>query len=44
MRENTLGLTAVLASGEIVRTGGRARKSSAGYDLTRSNGCELKPS
>lgn len=35
MRENTLGLTAVLASGEIVRTGGRARKSSAGYDLTR---------
>ena len=35
MRENTLGLTAVLASGELVRTGGRARKSSAGYDLTR---------
>ena len=35
MKENTLGLTAVLASGEIVRTGGRARKSSAGYDLTR---------
>lgn len=35
MRENTLGLTAVLASGEVVRTGGRARKSSAGYDLTR---------
>jgi len=35
MRENTLGLTAVLASGEIVHTGGRARKSSAGYDLTR---------
>ena len=35
MRENTLGLTAVLASGEIIRTGGRARKSSAGYDLTR---------
>ena len=35
MRENTLGLTAVLASGEVIRTGGRARKSSAGYDLTR---------
>ena len=35
MRENCLGLTAVLASGEVVRTGGRARKSSAGYDLTR---------
>ena len=35
MRENTLGLTAVLASGEVVTTGGRARKSSAGYDLTR---------
>ena len=35
MRENTLGLTAVLASGEIVHTGGSARKSSAGYDLTR---------
>ncbi len=35
MRENVLGLTVVLPSGEIVRTGGRARKSSAGYDLTR---------
>jgi D-lactate dehydrogenase (cytochrome) len=35
MRENVLGLTAVLASGEVMRTGGRARKSSAGYDLTR---------
>jgi D-lactate dehydrogenase (cytochrome) len=35
MRENVLGLTAVLADGEIVRTGGRARKSSSGYDLTR---------
>jgi D-lactate dehydrogenase (cytochrome) len=35
MRENVLALTVVLASGEIVKTGTRARKSSAGYDLTR---------
>jgi len=35
MRDNVLGLTAVLASGEIIRTGGRAKKSSSGYDLTR---------
>lgn len=35
MKDNVLGLTAVLASGEIITTGGRARKSSAGYDLTR---------
>lgn len=35
MREDTLGLTVVLAGGEVVRTGGRARKSAAGYDLTR---------
>ena len=35
MRENVLYLTAVLADGRIVKTGGRARKSAAGYDLTR---------
>ena len=35
MREVTLGLTVVTGTGDIIRTGGRARKSSAGYDLTR---------
>jgi D-lactate dehydrogenase (cytochrome) len=35
MRDNVLGMTAVLADGQILKTGGRARKSSAGYDLTR---------
>jgi D-lactate dehydrogenase (cytochrome) len=34
MRENILGLTVVMPSGETVQTGGRARKSSSGYDLT----------
>jgi D-lactate dehydrogenase (cytochrome) len=35
MRENVLGLTVVTANGDIIKTGTRARKSSAGYDLTR---------
>ena len=35
MRDNVLGLTVVLADGRIITTGGRARKSASGYDLTR---------
>jgi len=34
MRANAIGLTVVTPQGEIIKTGGRARKSSAGYDLT----------
>jgi D-lactate dehydrogenase (cytochrome) len=35
MRENVLSLTVVLPDGRIIRTAHRARKSAAGYDLTR---------
>ncbi len=35
MKDNVLAVTAVMADGEEIRTARRARKSSAGYDLTR---------
>ena len=35
MRENVVSLIAVIADGQVVRRASRARKSSAGYDLTR---------
>ena len=35
MKDNVLSVEVVMANGEIIRTASRARKSSAGYDLTR---------
>lgn len=34
MKSNVIGLTVVTPQGEVIKTGGRARKSAAGYDLT----------
>jgi D-lactate dehydrogenase (cytochrome) len=34
MQNNIVNMTVVLANGKVIRTGGRARKSSSGYDLT----------
>jgi D-lactate dehydrogenase (cytochrome) len=35
MKDNVLALKAVLANGEVIKTAQRAKKSAAGYDLTR---------
>jgi FAD/FMN-containing dehydrogenase len=35
MRDNVINMTVVMPNGEIIKTGGRAKKSSAGYDLAR---------
>ncbi len=35
MRDNVISLTAVMPDGAVVKTGARAKKSAAGYDLTR---------
>jgi len=35
MRENVINMTVVMPNGDIIKTGGRAKKSSAGYDLAR---------
>lgn len=35
MRDNVISITAVMPDGQVIRTASRARKSSAGYDLTR---------
>jgi (R,R)-butanediol dehydrogenase/meso-butanediol dehydrogenase/diacetyl reductase/D-lactate dehydrogenase (cytochrome) len=35
MRDNVINMTVVMPNGDIIKTGGRAKKSSAGYDLAR---------